>query len=208
MGDHRLPDAHRRPHHRGVLLSSVDENRDLVLPNRPDRSRDDRARRRDQCRHERRRRPGTAALQVGQLETAGGGRDRAPQDRRGRCRTDRGADGHRGGRGQDPGSQERPPAGPGRARDQAGAVQAQSGHRPAPRHREAPSRGRRSPGSDHGRHRGKRGCRGESIRPSPGREGERRGGARRGRGGAGEDHHPCRRRRAGGAIRFCASATS
>ena len=37
--------------------------------------------------------------------------------------------------------------------------------------------------------------------PSPGREGERRGGARRGRGGTGEDHHPCRRRRAGGAIR-------
>ena len=165
MGDNRLPDAHHRPDHGGVLLSSVYQDCDLFLPNRPDRSRDDRARRRDQCRHERRRRPGTAALQVGQLETTGGGRDRSPEDRGGRCRAGGRADRHPGGRGEDPGGEERPPAGPGRARDQAGAVQAQPGHRPAPRHREAPGRGRRSPGYDHGRHRGKRGCRGESIQP-------------------------------------------
>ena len=51
MGDHGLPDPHRQPDHGDLLQPPVHDQRHAVLQNRPDPSGDQRARRRDLCRH-------------------------------------------------------------------------------------------------------------------------------------------------------------
>ena len=202
MGDHGLPDAHRRPDHGGLLQPPVDDKRHIVLPNRPDRSRDDRARRRGLCRHERRGRKGTAALQAGQLEAGGGAwRPRAARSRRSM-----------------PDWWSREPT----SLEAEGKIQeARSAHQQAwtswrPSRSctgatRASSRGATSRSSQVAVD-GRQGCdrpppplqsraprrRYPSLLPAEKASAEAALAA--GRGGAGEDGHPCRRRRAGGAV--------
>ena len=184
--------------------------RHLLLPNRSDRSRDDRPRRRDPCWLERRGRPGTAALQAGQREARGSGGDRTPEDRGGRCRRwwSRGPISWR------PRARSRRPGAPTSRRWTSWR----------------PSRSciRRNPGIvarrdieklqvavegrqaaiDCRHRREEQAAEAQVSHPAPGREGECRSCAGPGRSGSGEDHHPCRRRRTRGAIRSCAWATS
>ena len=54
VGHHRLPDAHGRADHRDLLLSPLDHQRHLVLPDRPDPARNERAGRGGLCRRQRR----------------------------------------------------------------------------------------------------------------------------------------------------------
>ena len=169
VGDHRLPDSRRGPDHGDLLQPSVHDQRHVVLQDDPDRSRDDRTRRRGLCRLQRPGRQGRADLQARQLEAGGGGGNRAPQDRRGRCGAGGGADRYPEGGRPDPGGQERSPAGLGRTGDQAGAATAQSGQRRAARNRAASGPCRRPPGCDRRRHGRKAGRRGAGLDRSSGR---------------------------------------
>ena len=178
----------------------VDDQRHRVLPHHSDPARDERARRRGLCRLQRRGQTGRADLPARQLGPGGGRGDRPAQDRRDRCGAGRRADRCPCRRGQDPGGQERPSAGSGRTGDQAGDLPSQPGRRRRQGYRKARGCRARAPGHDRWRHGRQADSRGADLHAPAGPEGERRGRAGSGRGGSGEDRHPRRRERAGGAV--------
>ena len=189
LGDHRLPDAHRRPDHGDLLQSPVHDQRHAVLPHRADPAGDQSAASpRSSSAYSGRGRQGRADLQARQLEAGGRGGNRAPQDRRDRSRAGGGAGRYR--RRPKARSSEAKgalPAGAGRIGDQAGTAPAQSGHRRAARDREAPGPCRQPPGRGRCRHRRETGRRSAALDRASGRKGQRRSRARPGPGGAGQD---------------------
>ncbi len=175
VGHHLLFDSDRHTDHGDLLQSPVHDQRHIVLQDRSDPARDHWARCRNLCRHERSHCPRRADLQTGQYEAAGGGGDRASQDRGNRGCNDRGAGRHPEGRRPGSGGPGSPTAGARRTGDQTGTAPAQSGHRAAARHRKAPGPGGCHPGHGRCRHRDKAGRRNPVLERAAGREGQRRG---------------------------------
>ena len=199
MGHHGLPDAHGGADHGDLLQSSVDDQRHSVLPNRPDPSRDERARRRGLCRASRRGQQGSPIFRLDSSKQEAAAETPAARSPRPMPRW--------WSRGpislpprQDPGGQERLSAGGGRTGDQAGDLPSQPGRRRRPGDRETRGCRARAPRHDRCRYRRQAGSRGTDLHAPAGREGERRSRTGSGRGGSRKDRHSRRRERAGGAV--------